>query len=160
MSLCWASVTFGTYFARHDILQRGPHPSVAEQGGADSPGNSDRRSNYRNISPRRTASPLHLDSDLISDRDRSRRRGGRPRVPSETRQLIRNMSLATRSGAPPGSTANCSSLVSMSARPALQSTWRGGGEGWRSFLCNHADRITSIDLFLDQMLRHDVAPLQ
>jgi hypothetical protein len=51
-------------------------------------------------------------------------------------------------------------LVSMSARPALQSTWRGGGEGWRSFLCNHADRITSIDLFLDQMLRHDVAPLQ
>src|SRR5262245_11967013 len=48
--------------------------------------------------------------------------------------------------------ANCLSSASMSARRALQSTCRGGrrgpSQGWRAFLCNHADGITSIDLFV------------
>ena len=60
---------------------------------------------------------------------KSRRRGGRPRVPLEFRKLIRDMSLANPLWARPASTANCSNSASTSARRALQSTWSGGGEG-------------------------------
>src|SRR6478735_493999 len=62
-------------------------------------------------------------------RRKSRRRGGRPRVPLEFRKLIRDMSLANPLWARPASTANCSNSASTSARRALQSTWSGGGEG-------------------------------
>ena len=44
---------------------------------------------------------------------KSRSRGGRPKTPADIRQLIREAP-RTRFGAPRGSTANCSSLASMS----------------------------------------------
>jgi hypothetical protein len=40
---------------------------------------------------------------------------------------IRDMSIANRFGEHRGSTANCSSLASMSARPPWQNPWRGEG---------------------------------
>jgi hypothetical protein len=60
---------------------------------------------------------------------RSRRRGGRPRVPLEIPKLIRDMSLANPLWGRLASMANCSSSASLSARRALPSTWPGGGEG-------------------------------
>src|SRR5580704_3003679 len=48
---------------------------------------------------------------------------GRPKVSSETRDLIRQMTM--RFGARPESTANCSSLVSKSAKPRSGDTCRG-----------------------------------
>lgn len=54
----------------HDISQRGPHASVAEQGRADSTRRSRRRSDFRKTSSRRTASPIR--SHLIYDRDSSK----------------------------------------------------------------------------------------
>src|ERR1700687_991605 len=54
------------------------------------------------------------------------RRPGRPKMSTEIRDLIRQMSLATRSGARPASTANCSSSASRSARPRLGDTYGGG----------------------------------
>jgi hypothetical protein len=60
---------------------------------------------------------------------KSRRRGGRPRVPLEVRKLIRDMSLLSPLWGAPASPANCSSAASTWARRALQSTWLGGGEG-------------------------------
>jgi hypothetical protein len=60
---------------------------------------------------------------------KSRRRGGRPRVPVEIRRLIRNMSLANPLWGAPRIQVNCSSSASMSARRVLPSTWPGGGEG-------------------------------
>jgi len=56
---------------------------------------------------------------------KSRPRGGRPKTPADVRQLIRDMSVANPLYR--GSTANCSSLASMSGKPPLQSTWRGEG---------------------------------
>jgi hypothetical protein len=56
---------------------------------------------------------------------KSRPLGGRPKTPADIRQLIRNMSIATRFGEHRGSTANCSSLASMSGRPPWQNTWPG-----------------------------------
>jgi hypothetical protein len=57
---------------------------------------------------------------------RSRRRG-RPKMSTEIRVLIRRMSLANPLwGAPPASTANCSSSASRSARPRSADTCRGG----------------------------------
>src|SRR5262245_59263493 len=60
-------------------------------------------------------------------RGKSRSRGGRPKVPLEIRQLIRNMSLATRSGALRGSTANSSNSASMWVRLQLPSIWQDTG---------------------------------
>ena len=59
---------------------------------------------------------------------KSRSRGGRPKVPLEIRQLIRDMSLATRSGAHPVSTANCSSSASMWVRPRSRNIWQDTGD--------------------------------
>ena len=59
---------------------------------------------------------------------KSRRRTGRPAVSAEIRQLIREMALPIHCGERRGFTANCSSSVLMSGRPALPSTYRGGGD--------------------------------
>src|SRR6266481_9499030 len=83
---------------------------------------------------------------------KSRRRGGRPRVPLEIRQLIRNMSLANPFwGAPRihgellklGIDVGQTSVAKYMARER-----RGPSQGWRTFLCNHADGIASMDLFV------------
>src|SRR5512139_3033479 len=58
----------------------------------------------------------------------------------------------TRSGAPQGFTANSSSSASTSGRRRLPNIWPGGrrspSQGWKTFLCNHADGIASMDLFV------------
>jgi transposase InsO family protein len=83
---------------------------------------------------------------------KSRRRGGRPRVPLEIRRLIRDMSLANPLwGAPRihgeplklGIDVGQTSVAKYMARGR-----RGSSQGWRTFLCNHADGIASMDLFV------------
>ena len=83
---------------------------------------------------------------------KSRRLGGRPRVPLEIRQLIRKMSLANplwgaprihgeliKLGIDVGQTSVAKYLVRRRRPPS---------QGWKTFLCNHADGIASIDLFV------------
>jgi hypothetical protein len=83
---------------------------------------------------------------------KSRRRGGRPRVPLEIRRLIGNMSLGNPLwGAPRihgellklGIDVGQTSVAKYMARGR-----RGPSQGWRTFLCNHADGIASVDLFV------------
>jgi hypothetical protein len=83
---------------------------------------------------------------------KSRCRGGRPKVLLEIRQLIRNMSVANPLwGAPRihgellklGIDVGQTSVAKYMARQR-----RPPSQGWKTFLCNHADRIASIDLFV------------
>jgi hypothetical protein len=83
---------------------------------------------------------------------KSRSRGGRPKVPLEIRQLIRNMSLANPIwGAPRihgellklGINVGQSSVAKYMARQR-----RLPSQGWKAFLRNHADGIASMDLFV------------
>src|SRR6266550_2559028 len=83
---------------------------------------------------------------------KSRIRRGRPKVPLEIRQLIRDMSLANPLwGAPRihgellklGIDVGQTSLAKYMARHR-----RPPSQGWRTFLLNHADGIASIDLFV------------
>src|SRR6188472_663627 len=81
---------------------------------------------------------------------KSRRRPGRPKVPLEVRQLIREISLANPLwGAPRihgellklGIDVGQTSVAKYMARRR-----RPPSQGWRTFLLNHADGIASIDL--------------
>jgi hypothetical protein len=85
-------------------------------------------------------------------RRKSRPRGGRPRMPHEIRQLIRDMSLANplwgaprihgellKLGIDVGQT-TVAKYMAKGRRPPSQ--------GWRTFLRNHADGIASMDLFV------------
>jgi transposase InsO family protein len=83
---------------------------------------------------------------------KSRARVGRPSVPPEVRQLIREMSLANPFwGAPRihgellklGINVGQTSVAKYMARRR-----RPPSQGWRTFLLNHADEIASIDLFV------------
>ena len=83
---------------------------------------------------------------------KSRRRPGRPKVPLEVRQLIREISLANPLwGAPRihgellklGIDVGQTSVAKYMARHR-----RPPSQGWRTFLLNHADGIASIDLFV------------
>ena len=83
---------------------------------------------------------------------KSRRRPGRPKVPLEVRQLIREISLANPLwGAPRihgellklGIDVGQTSVAKYMARRR-----RPPSQGWRTFLRNHADGIASIDLFV------------
>ena len=83
---------------------------------------------------------------------KARRRRGRPKVPSEIRRLIREMSLANPLwGAPRihgellklGIDIGQTSVAKYMARRK-----RPPSQGWRTFLLNHADGIASIDLFV------------
>src|SRR5436305_2420095 len=83
---------------------------------------------------------------------KSRRRPGRPKVPLEVRQLIREMSLANPLwGAPRihrellklGIAVGQTSVAKYMARYP-----RPPSQGWRTFLLNHVDGIASIDLFV------------
>ena len=79
-------------------------------------------------------------------------RGGRPKTPLEIRQLIRDMSLANplwgaprihgellKLGIDVGQTTVAKYMARRRRRPS---------QGWRTFLCNHADGIASMDLFV------------
>jgi transposase InsO family protein len=83
---------------------------------------------------------------------KSRRRGGRPKVPLEIRQLIRAMSLANSLwGAPRihgellklGSDIGQTSVAKYMARRR-----KPPSQGWKTFIRNHADGIASMDLFV------------
>jgi hypothetical protein len=90
---------------------------------------------------------------------KSRRRAGRPKVPLEVRQLIREMSLANPLwGAPRihgellklGINVGQTSVAKYMARRR-----RPPSQGWRTFLLNHADGIASIDLFMVPTISFD-----
>jgi transposase InsO family protein len=94
----------------------------------------------------------HLAGFRLFWRWKSRSRGGRPRVPVEIRQLIRDMSLANPLwGAPRihgellklGIDVGQTSVAKYIARHR-----RPPSQGWRTFLRNHADGIASMDLFV------------
>jgi hypothetical protein len=83
---------------------------------------------------------------------KSRRRGGRPKVPFEIRQLIREMSLANplwgaprihgellKLGIDVGQTSVAKYMARHRRPPSL---------GWKTFIRNHADGIAAMDLFV------------
>jgi hypothetical protein len=83
---------------------------------------------------------------------KSRRRGGRPSVPLEIRRLIRKMSLANPLwGAPRirGELLKLGIDVGQTSVAKYMARRRGEpSQSWRTFLCNHADGIASMDLFV------------
>jgi hypothetical protein len=83
---------------------------------------------------------------------KSRPRGGRPTTPSDIRRLIREMSVANPLwGAPRihgellklGVDVGQTTVAKYMARRRMPPS-----QGWKTFLCNHADGIASMDLFL------------
>jgi len=83
---------------------------------------------------------------------KSRWCGGRLRVPLEIRSLIRDMSRANPLwGAPRihGELLKLGIDVGQTSVAKYMARRRGGpSQGWRTFLCNHADGIASMDLFV------------
>src|SRR6266446_2550456 len=83
---------------------------------------------------------------------KSRRRGGRPRVPLENRKLIRDMSRANPAMGRtphPWRTAQARHRCWPDKRCKVHGPEEGRAvTGWRTFLCNHADGIASMDLFV------------
>src|SRR5712691_4308032 len=83
---------------------------------------------------------------------KSRTRGGRPKVPPEICQLIRDMSRANPLwGAPRihGELLKLGIDVGQTSVAKYMARRRGGpSQGWRTFLSNHADGIVSMDLFV------------
>jgi len=80
---------------------------------------------------------------------KSRCRGGRPTTPAEVRQLIRDMSIANPLwGAPRihGELLNLGIEVGQTTvAKYMAKRRRPPSQGWKSFLHNHADGITSMD---------------
>jgi hypothetical protein len=82
---------------------------------------------------------------------RSRRGGGRPRIPGDIRHLIREMSVANPSrGAPRihGELLKLGIDVGQTTLAKYMAERRPASQGWKTFLRNHADGIASIDLFV------------
>jgi transposase InsO family protein len=83
---------------------------------------------------------------------KSRGRGGQPQVRPEIRRLIRDMSLANPLwGAPRihGELLELGIDVGQTGLAKYMAQRRGGpSQGWRTFLCNHADGIAAMDLFV------------
>jgi hypothetical protein len=83
---------------------------------------------------------------------KSRRRGGRPSIPVEIRNLIQDMSLANPLwGAPRihGELLKLGIDLGQTSVAKYVARRRGGPlQGWRTLLCNHADGIASMDLFV------------
>jgi len=85
-------------------------------------------------------------------RFRSRPRGGRPKMPLDIRQLVRDMSVANPLWSAPrihgellklGIEVGQTTVAKYMARGR-----RAPSQGWRTFLRNHADGIASMDLFV------------
>src|SRR6202043_4028388 len=81
---------------------------------------------------------------------KSRRRGGRPKVPLEIRRLIREMSIANALwGAPRihGELLKLGIEIGQTSVAKYMATRRGpASQGWKTFLNNHADGIAAMDL--------------
>ena len=83
---------------------------------------------------------------------KSRHRGGRPTVPLEIRELIREMSIANPlSGAPRihGELLKLGIEIGQTSMAKYRARRRGPpSQGWKTFLRNHADGIAAMDLFV------------
>lgn len=83
---------------------------------------------------------------------KSRRRCGRPTVPLEIRRQIREMSIANPLwGAPRihGELLKLGIDIGQTSVAEYMTRRRGSpSQGWKTFLCNHADGITAMDLFV------------
>jgi hypothetical protein len=83
---------------------------------------------------------------------KSRPRGGRPTIPDEIRQLIREMSVANPLwGAPRihGELLKLGMDVGQTTvAKYMAKRRRPPSQGWRTFVHNHADAIASIDMFV------------
>jgi transposase InsO family protein len=83
---------------------------------------------------------------------KSRSRGGRPKIPSEIRRLIRNMSLANRLwGAPriQGELLKLGIEVAQSTvAKYMVKSGRGRSQTWKTFLRNHAAGIGAMDFLI------------
>ena len=85
-------------------------------------------------------------------RFRSRPRGGRPKMPLDIRQLVRDMSVANPLWGAPRIHGELLKLgIEVGQTTVAKYTARGRrppSQGWRTFLRNHADGIASMDLFV------------
>ena len=94
----------------------------------------------------------HRDGFRAFWRWRSRSRGGRPGIPREIRDLVREMSLANRLwGAPRihGELLKLGFEVAQSTVAKYMIERRGPpSQSWTTFLRNHADGIAGVDLFV------------
>jgi hypothetical protein len=83
---------------------------------------------------------------------KSGRRGGRPKVPLAIRRLIRSMSLANPFWGAPRIHGELLKLGidvgQTSVAKYMTRGRRGPSQGWKTFLCNHADGMASVDLFV------------
>ena len=82
---------------------------------------------------------------------KSRSRRGRPKVPSDTRQLIREMSFASAElgrVAHSRRTAQARNRRRTTVAKYMAKRRRPPSQGWRTFLRNHADGIAAMDLFV------------
>jgi transposase InsO family protein len=85
-------------------------------------------------------------------RFRSRPRGGRPKMPLDIRQLVRDMSVANPLWGAPRIHGELLKLgIEVGQTTVAKYMARGRrppSQGWRTFLRNHADGIASMDLFV------------
>ena len=85
-------------------------------------------------------------------RFRSRPRGGRPKMPLDIRQLVRDMSIANPLWGAPRIHGELLKLgIEVGQTTVAKYMARGRrppSQGWRTFLRNHADGIASMDLFV------------
>ena len=83
---------------------------------------------------------------------RSRRRGGRPKVPVDVRQLIRDISIANPLWGAPRIHGELLKLgIDVGQTTVAKYMARGRrppSQGWKTFLRNHADGVASMDLFV------------
>jgi transposase InsO family protein len=82
---------------------------------------------------------------------RSQPRGGHPNTPLDIRQLIRDISIANPLwGAPRvhGELLKLGINVGQTTVAKYMARGRRPSQGWKTFLCNHADGIASMDLFV------------
>jgi transposase InsO family protein len=83
---------------------------------------------------------------------RSRRRGGRPKVPVEVRQLIRDISIANPLWGAPRIHGEllklCIDVGQTTVAKYMARRRLPPSQGWKTFLRNHADGIASMDLFV------------
>src|SRR5205809_8073123 len=83
---------------------------------------------------------------------KSRARGGRPATPADVRRLIREMSIANPLwGAPRihGELLKLGINVGQTTvAKYMAKTRRPPSQGWKTFLCNHASAVASMDLFV------------
>jgi hypothetical protein len=94
----------------------------------------------------------HRAGFRVYRRWKSRPRGGRPSIPVEIRDLIREMSIANPLWGAPRIHGELLKLGidvgQTTVAKYMTKTRRPPSQGWKTFLVNHADGIASMDLFV------------